>query len=153
MQSMPPFWASIEQTTTDVHLLASGRAVFDGWINLHGQGPQAAYDGKLTVAKGDTLDCVVGFGNGTHTCDSTGLEFRVTGPAGKTFDAAKQFDAEHNPHGPWSYGQLKPGPSPQSGTFRPYDRPHAGRRRRHRDCSTSATRRRGDGSPNTSTSS
>ncbi len=111
-----------QQTTTDVHLLAGGRSVFDGWINLHGQGRRTAYDGKLTVAQGDTLDCVVGFGNGTYVCDSTGLEFRVTGPAGKTYDAAKQFDTEHNPHGPWSYGQLKPGPSPRSGTFRPYDR-------------------------------
>ena len=117
------FLAIDKDTTTDVHVLQRGRSVFDGKINLAGQGRQTAYDGKLTAAQGDALDFVVGWGNGTHICDSTGLEVRLTAPSGKTFDAAKEFHAERNPDGAWSYGYLKPGPSPQSGTFRPYDRP------------------------------
>lgn len=110
-------------TTTDVHVLRAGRSVFDGWVGLHGQGKQTRYAAKLSVAQGDTLDFVVGYGNGTHICDSTGLEVRLQGPSGKVFDAAKQFDAERNPAGPWSYGYLSPGPQPDASTFRPYDRP------------------------------
>lgn len=113
-------------TTTDVHVLHGTRPVFDGWINLHGQGKQATYDGKVTMAKGDALDFVVGWGNGTYICDSTGLEVRLTSPSGKTYDAAKEFSAETNPDGPWSYGHLKPGPKPDSATFRLYDRPGKG---------------------------
>jgi len=108
-------------TTTDVHVLHRGKPVFDGWINLHGQGKRAAYDGTLSVAKGDTLDFVVGWGNGTHVCDSTGLEIRLKAPSGKVYDAAKEFSPEHNPNGPWSYGYLKPGPTPNAAAFRLYD--------------------------------
>jgi len=65
---------------------------------------------------------VVGWGNGTYICDSTGLEARLRAASGKTYDAAKGFDPEQNPAGPWSYGWLKPGSGPDRRTFRPYDR-------------------------------
>jgi alpha-galactosidase len=117
------FLAIDRSTTTDVHVLHRGRSVFDGRINAVGQQKQAAYDGRLTAAKGEALDFIVGWGNGTHTCDSTGLEIRLTARSGKTYDAAKEFDAERNPSGPWSYGYFPPGPSPEGGTFRPYDQP------------------------------
>jgi alpha-galactosidase len=111
-------------TTTDVHVLHRGKPVFDGWIGLRGQGKQAAYDGKLACAKGDNVDFVVGWGNGTHVCDSTGLEVRLVHTAsGKTYDAAKEFSPEQNPSGPWSYGHLKPGPAPDAASFRRFDRP------------------------------
>ena len=42
----------------------------------------------------------MGWGNGTHVCDSTGLEVRLTAPSGKTLDAAKQFDARTEPARP-----------------------------------------------------
>ena len=112
-------------TTTDVHILHRGRRVFDGSLNLHGQGKQAAYDGKVAIARGDTLDFVVGWGNGTHVCDSTGLDIRLTAPSGKVYDAAKEFSPDRNPAGPWSCGYLKPGQTPDAATFRPYD--HAGK--------------------------
>ena len=117
------FLAIDRDTTTDVHVLHGGRSVFDAAINAAGQGRQVTHDGRLALAKGDTLDFVVGWGNGTHICDSTGLEVLLTAPSGKTYDAAKQFHAQRNSSGPWSYGHLRPGPSPDSGTFRPYDRP------------------------------
>lgn len=110
-------------TTTDVYVLCRNKPVFQGWLNLRGQGNRAAYSGKLALASGDAVDFVVGWGNGTHVCDSTGLDARLVAPGGRSFDAAKEFHAERNPHGPWSYGWLKPGPTPDAATFLPFDRP------------------------------
>jgi alpha-galactosidase len=110
-------------TTTDVHVLAGGKPVFEGWLNLKGQGKQAVYEGKVGLAKGQSLDFVVGWGNGTHVCDSTGLEVRVTAPSGRTHDAAKEFHAEKNPAGPWSYGWMPAGPAPNAVALRLFDRP------------------------------
>jgi alpha-galactosidase len=112
-----------ESTTTEVHVLQAGESAFDGWVNLRGQGKKTTYEGQLALGKGETLDFVVGWGNGSHVCDSTGLEARLTGPSGQTFAAAREFSADQNPGGPWSYGYLKPGENPDSSTFRPYDRP------------------------------
>jgi alpha-galactosidase len=117
------FLAIDQGTTTDVHVLHGSRSLFRGWVRLQGQGPQAAFEGKLTAAKGDKLDFVVGWGNGTYVCDSTGLEVRLTGPSGKTFDAAKEFHPEADASSPWSYGYLKPGAAPNADTFRAFDRP------------------------------
>ncbi|MDY0165248.1 MAG: alpha-galactosidase [Thermoguttaceae bacterium] len=117
------FLAIDRDTTTNVHVLRGGNSVFDGWVNLHGKGNKTTYDGKLALDKGEALDFIVGWGNGSHTCDSTGLEIRLTSPSGKTFDAAHEFSAEQNPGGPWSYGYLKPGDKPDSSTLRLYDRP------------------------------
>jgi alpha-galactosidase len=117
------FSAIDPKATTDVHVLHRGQPLFDGWINLHGEGKRVSFDRKITVAKGDVVDFVVGWGNGSYFFDSTGLDARVQGPSGKTYDAAKEFDAEHSAAGVWSYGWLKPGPSPQITTFLAYDRP------------------------------
>jgi alpha-galactosidase len=118
------FLAIDQQTTTDVHVLCRGRPVFNGLVNLGGQGRRASYDGKLSVSKGDAVDFVVGWGNGSYICDSTGLEVRLTSSSGQAYDAAKEFNPERNPSGPWSYGYLTPGKSPDAATFRCYD--HAG---------------------------
>ena len=116
------FMAIDESTTTDVHLLAGDRSAFDGYINLHGQGKRTAYAGKLNLAKGATLDFAVGRGNGSYVCDSTGLEAKVVAPSGKVYDPAKEFDPDHNPNGPWSYGYLKAGLKLDVETLRLYDR-------------------------------
>ncbi len=110
-------------TTTEVYVLCRNKPVFQGWLNLKGQGNRAAYSGKLALAVGDTVDFVVGWGNGTHVCDSTGLEARLVAPSGRSFDAAKDFHGEQNPHGPWAYGWLKPAPVPDAATFCRFDRP------------------------------
>ena len=120
---MARFLAIDQQTTTDVHVLHNGRSVFDSPLNLNGHGRQVSFQDRLTLSKGDTLDCVVGWGNGTHICDSTGLEFQVVDTAGKVADAAKAFHAEPLNPSPWSYGYLSPGDSPDASTFRNYDRP------------------------------
>jgi alpha-galactosidase len=116
-------------TTTDVHVLQAGKALFDGWLSLEGRGPVAEYAGKVTVAMGEALDFVVGWGNGTHVCDSTGLEVRLQAPQGKVYDAAREFHAEAAAASPWSYGWLPPGASPDCAAFRAYDR--AGRPGEH----------------------
>jgi alpha-galactosidase len=116
------FLAIDRDTTTDVHVLHRGRSVFDGLINLHGQGKQTTCDQKISLAKGDTLDFVVGWGNGSYTCDSTGLEVSLKDPTGRTYDPAKQYGEEKNPIGLWSYGFLKPGPTPDAASFHLYDR-------------------------------
>lgn len=117
------FLAIDQNTTTAVHVLQDGKPAFESWVNLHGEDKSTTYDGKLVLRQGESLDFVVGWGNGTHICDSTGLDIRLAAPSGKTFDAARDFSAEQNPCGPWSYGYLTPGDKPTSTTFRPYDRP------------------------------
>lgn len=117
------FLAIDQNTTTDVHVLRGGQAVFEGWIRLQGQGDQTRYAGTVALRQGEPLDFVVGWGNGTHVCDSTGLEIRLVSAAGKSFDAAQEFSPEQNPGGPWSYGYLPPGDKPAASAFRAYDRP------------------------------
>ena len=117
------FLAIDQSTTTAVYVLHGGRPLFEGWINLQGQGQQAAYDAQVAAAPGDTLDFVVGWGNGTHVCDSTGLEVRLVNAAGKSFDAAGQFHAEADATSVWSYGWLSAGPAPDAQTWRVFDRP------------------------------
>ncbi|MHB0960570.1 MAG: alpha-galactosidase [Pirellulaceae bacterium] len=116
------FSAIDQQTTTDVHLLHNGTALFDELLQLEGRGRRAEYQGTLAISAGDTVDCIVGWGNGAHICDSTGLEFRLTDRHGKTYDAAKDFYVVATATGPWTYGHLQPGATPDVSTFRAFDR-------------------------------
>lgn len=105
------------KTTTDVHVLHGGRSLFDGLINLNGQGKRTDFKTPLHLQKGETVDFVVGFGNGSYTFDSTGIEALVTDPTGDRHDAAKEFGHKGN----WSYGYLTPEATPNPSTFQPYD--------------------------------
>ncbi len=119
------FLAIDTDTTTSVHVLHNGKSLFQGAIRLDGAGPRAEYRGSQNLAKGDTLDFVVGWGNGAYVCDSTGLELRLTGASGNVFDAGKEFSSEQNPGGLWSYGYLEPAPSPDAAKFHLYNRNQA----------------------------
>ena len=116
------FISIAEKATTDVHVLHSGKPIFDGRINLEGQGMQTPFAADVSVKAGDTLDFVVGWGNGHYGADSTGVEIGIRSADGKTFDAAREFSVEKNPSGVWSYGRLQPGVSPDASTFHPYDK-------------------------------
>ncbi len=116
------FLAIDAKTTTTVHVLHKGGPVFQGALRLDGAGEQTTCREQVTVAKGETVDFVVGWGNGAYVCDSTGLEVRLTDESGATFDPAKEFASEENPGGSWSYGHLNPGPTPNASTFCLYDR-------------------------------
>jgi len=118
------FLAIDQSTTTDVFILHHGKSVFDGRIRAAKQKKTTSFKGKLALAKGEMLDFVVGWGNGAYTCDSTGLEIRLIAPSGKTYNAAREFQPEQNPNGPWRYGYLASGPVPQSRTFQAYDGHH-----------------------------
>ncbi|MCS7303645.1 MAG: alpha-galactosidase [Thermoguttaceae bacterium] len=114
------------QATTDVHILAGARSLFTGQIDMAQKKTEAQYQGQITLEKGQTVDFVVGWGNGNYFCDTTGLEVEIRGPGGQVFDPAKQFQADKNPAGVWSYGWLKPGPKPDPATFSLYDQPREG---------------------------
>lgn len=106
--------------TTDVHVLHNGRAVFDGWLNLRESGNAVSHTGRLDVARGDTVDFVVGAGNGNYGGDTTGLEAVIRRSDGKVFDAAVGFVPDKQPGRVWTYGWLAPGAGPDAGTFTPY---------------------------------
>ncbi|HPP53715.1 MAG TPA: alpha-galactosidase, partial [Thermoguttaceae bacterium] len=112
-----------QKATTDVHVLAGARSLFTGQIDMAQKKTEVQYQGQITLEKGQTLDFVVGWGNGNYYCDSTGLEVQIQGPNGAQFDPAKQFQPDKNPAGVWSYGWLKPGPKPDPATFTLYDQP------------------------------
>jgi hypothetical protein len=60
-------------TTTDVHVLQNGAAIFNGNVNGFGTPSNVPFSLTVTVNPGDNLDFAVGFGNGNHNADSTGL--------------------------------------------------------------------------------
>jgi hypothetical protein len=108
--------------TTDVHVLHRDRPLFDGLINVSGHSNSAAYSGRIGVARGDTVDFVVGFGNQNYGSDTTGLEATLQFDSGVAYDLARNFSHSENPSEPWSYGSMKPGPRPEAGTFALYPR-------------------------------
>ena len=112
------FRSIAEHATTDVHVLHNGRPLFDGAIHVGGAGPQAEFAQAFSVAAGDHLDFICGFGNGDYGADTTALAVRIDPGAGRIFDAAADFSPRENPSGTWSYGQLDPGVAPDAGTFR-----------------------------------
>jgi len=59
------FTGIAQEATTDVHLLYNGHALHHGLIHVSGGGNESAFSRKLAIAKDDTLDFVVGFGNGS----------------------------------------------------------------------------------------
>lgn len=114
------FSAIDQQATTDYHVMAGGKPLIRGFIRLNGQGPRAPVMTVLDLRAGETLDFVVGYGNGDYRFDSTGLAAVVTGPDGKAHDAATEFATDRDPNGLWSYGWLAPGTEPDPTTFKPY---------------------------------
>jgi hypothetical protein len=110
-----------EAATTDLHAIHNGKPLFEGVLNLHGQGPEAKFSATLDVKAGDTIDAVCGWGNRNYGADTTALAVKVKSASGKTWDAEKDFAIQQNPNGAWSYGLLKPAgkPDPRSFTLFP----------------------------------
>ncbi len=106
-----------ERATTSMHVLHNGQPLFARMINLDGDGPACEYATTLDVQAGDTIDCACGWGNGNYGADTTALNIVLKNSAGQTWIADKEFSIKENPHGPWSYGMLKPGDKPDSTTF------------------------------------
>lgn len=106
--------------TTDVHLLHNGRSLFTTHLNMGNTPNSATHTCELTLAEGDTLDFVVGWGNGSYGSDSTALTATIRSASGVAFDLAADFPREKNPAGPWSCGWLAPGDKPDPATFALY---------------------------------
>lgn len=108
-------------TTTEVFVLAKGQTLFHGLINLHGKGNSQSFSGEVDLSAGECVDFVVGWGNGSHICDTTGISAQVTAPSGKVHDLAEEFGTEANPAVRWSYGWLPASPMPEPAQFRLFD--------------------------------
>lgn len=108
------------KATTDVHLLHNGRPQFTAQLNSGGNPNTATHTSELALAQGDTIDFVVGWGNGSYGSDSTALTATIQSAAGRTFDLAADFPREKNPAGPWSCGWLAPGDKPDLAKFALY---------------------------------
>lgn len=110
-------------TTTEVFVVTRGQVLFQQGINLQGGQNEARWQGEVPLSQGEPLDFIVGWGNGSHICDTTGIEVRVTAPGGQVYVAAEGFAAEKNPAAPWSYGWLPAGDRPDPAQFRLLDKP------------------------------
>ncbi|MCX6911413.1 MAG: glycoside hydrolase family 2, partial [Verrucomicrobia bacterium] len=113
-------FAGLHKATTDIHILHNGRPQFAALLNIGGKPNAAAHTSDLTLAKGDTIDFVVGWGNGSYGSDSTALTATIKSSTGRASDLAAQFPREKNPAGPWSCGWLAPGDKPKAATFALY---------------------------------
>lgn len=73
-------FSAASTTTTDVHVrLNSSTALFDG--NINGSGSAAPFSLTRTVAAGDTIEFVVGYGsNGNYNSDATTLAVTFSQP-------------------------------------------------------------------------
>jgi hypothetical protein len=118
--SIATTFTGLFKATTDVHLLHNGRPQFAAQLNMSGSPNSATHTSELAVAKGDTIDFVVGWGNGNYGSDSTALTASIQSAAGRVFDLAADFPREKNPAGPWSCGWLAPGDKPDLATFALY---------------------------------
>ncbi|MDY0165249.1 MAG: glycoside hydrolase family 2 TIM barrel-domain containing protein [Thermoguttaceae bacterium] len=110
-------FTGLHHATTDVHLFHNGRSLFASQLNLDGKPNTARHTHELALAKDDTLDFVVGWGNGNYGSDSTALTASIESSMGRGFDVAADFPREKNPNGPWSCGWLAPADKPDSATF------------------------------------
>ncbi|MBN1443982.1 MAG: glycoside hydrolase family 2, partial [Planctomycetes bacterium] len=115
------FQSIAERATTDVHVLHGGRELFAGGIHVLGGGGEQRFEGRIAVRAGDALDFCCGFGNGDYGADTTALDVTIQPSLGVAVSAAADFTAGGNPSGPWSYGLLAPGDSPDAATFQRFD--------------------------------
>jgi len=114
------FTGIAQAATTDVHVLHNGQPLYDGFINVEGQGNESSCAATLQAQAGDPVDFVIGFGNGHYGGDTTALAATLQSQAGQTWDAAADFSVQQNPNGVWSYGYLSPGESPDVAAFQLY---------------------------------
>ena len=124
-------FTGMAQATTDVYVLHNGRSLFSEVLNVDGKPNTATSSSDVAVAKGDTIDFVVGWGNSSHGSDSTAMTARIK-TASREYDFAADFPRDKNPTEPWSCGTFAPGKQPDATTFSLYTRSRsAGRSRQH----------------------
>lgn len=105
--------------TTDIHIVRGENELFSSSLNLEGHGNSANYHGRITLARGDALDFIVGWGNANYGSDTTGLTASIKSDSGQ-WDVSADFSESTNPGGAWSFGVMKPAPKPDPRTFTLY---------------------------------
>ena len=70
--------ADLVGTTTDVHILLNGSEVFAGSVLGFSTGSGPSFNSNWSFSAGDTLDFVVGWGNGDFTSDATLISAVIT---------------------------------------------------------------------------
>lgn len=115
--SIAATFAGLAHATTDVHILYNGRPQFDALLNLRSHPNTAEHTSTLTLVKGDTVDFVVGWGNGSYGSDSTALTATIKSATGHTFNLAAEFPRDTNSAGPWTCGWFAPADKPDVSTF------------------------------------
>ncbi len=66
-------------TSTDVHVFRNGTSLFNELVNGFGNPSAKNFSTTLSIATGDTIDFLVGFGsNGNYFADNTGLSATLT---------------------------------------------------------------------------
>lgn len=118
--SIAATFTGLFKATTDVHLLHNGRPQFSAQLNMGGNPNTAAETCELPLEKGDRLDFVVGWGDGSYGSDSTALTATIRSTGDRVYDLAADFPSQANPTGPWSCGWLAPGAQPDATTFTLY---------------------------------
>jgi hypothetical protein len=108
------FFSIAERATTDVHVRHNGKPLFDDFVNVNNKGPKTQFRASLAVKAGDSLDFILGYGNGDYGADTTALALILKTASGRIYDAARDFSVKKNPNGAWSYGQLPPGAKPDT---------------------------------------
>ena len=106
--------------TTDVHIFHQGKPLLEDFINLNGRGGEVQFAKNVAVKKEDTVDVVVGIGDGRPFGDTTALAMTLKSEAGKVYDVTASFSTKVNPNGVWTYGFLAPGPKPLLATLKRY---------------------------------
>ncbi len=107
-----------EKATTDVHVLHQGKAIFDDAINVGDRGNEAACEKTVSVQAGDTIDFVVGWGNGGYGGDTTALAATIH--SGATVYDVGDFTKKADAKNPWSSGSFAAGDKINIATFKPF---------------------------------
>lgn len=92
-------FTGLSGTGKDVHVIKNRTGgLFDQQI----WNSSAYYNGIVPLASGDTLDFVLGYGDGNYNSDSTTVSATIS----DTWDAAADFSTSTSNTGTWSYGWL-----------------------------------------------
>ena len=98
-----------EAATTDLHVLHNGKPLFDGPINLEGQGPRSRRSRRRSTS-GPAIRSIPSAAGATATTAPTPRRWRSKSspPRARPGTPKGTSDIRQNPHGAWSYGMLKP---------------------------------------------
>jgi hypothetical protein len=110
-------------TITNVRVLQGAKSIFESFINSEARGDECRWDSTVRIMQGETLE----FSVGGHTPAggewyerwglATSLAVTIRSADGQTHDLSTDFSNSNNPNGPWSYGWLAAGATPDTATF------------------------------------